>query len=51
MPAEPLERLAVSHDILSLGTLADDARRARHGNRTTFVRVADVPAEPGARRL
>ena len=42
-----LASLAASHDIISLGMLADDARRARHGARTTFVRVADVSAEPG----
>lgn len=40
--------LAASHDILHIGMLADDARRAKHGARTTFVRVADVSAEPGA---
>jgi len=38
-----LTSLAASHDIISLGMLADDARRRRHGTRTTFVRVADVP--------
>jgi aminodeoxyfutalosine synthase len=43
-----LASLATSHDIISLGMLADEARRARHGARTTFVRVADVPSEPGA---
>ena len=43
-----LTSLASSHDIISLGMLADDARRRRHGSRTTFVRVADVSAEPGA---
>jgi aminodeoxyfutalosine synthase len=43
-----LASLAASHDILGLGMLADDARRARHGVRTTFVRVADVSSEPGA---
>ena len=43
-----LASLATSHDIISLGMLADEARRARHGGRTTFVRVADVSAEPGA---
>jgi aminodeoxyfutalosine synthase len=39
--------LAATHDILHLGMLADEARRAKHGARTTFVRVADVPAAPG----
>jgi len=40
-----LASLASSHDIITLGTLADEARRQRHGLRTTFVRVADVAAE------
>ena len=43
-----LASLAASHDIITLGMLADEARRQRHGARTTFVRVADVAAEPGA---
>src|SRR5207247_5640385 len=40
--------LAHSHDIISIGVLADEARRQRHGNKTTFVRVATVPADLGA---
>lgn len=43
-----LSAYASSHDIISLGVAADDARRLRHGARTTFVRVADVDAAPGA---
>jgi aminodeoxyfutalosine synthase len=39
--------LADSHDIITLGALADDERRRRHGLRTTFVRVAELPALPG----
>ena len=39
-----LDVLAASHDIIRLGMLADEVRRARHGLRTTFVRVADVAA-------
>jgi aminodeoxyfutalosine synthase len=35
-------------DIITLGVMADEVRRARHGVRTTFLRVADVAAEPGA---
>jgi aminodeoxyfutalosine synthase len=35
--------LGASHDIISLGMLADEVRRRRHGARTTFVRVVDVP--------
>ena len=38
-------QLMTSPDILAIGMLADDARRRRHGDRTTFVRVADVPVE------
>jgi aminodeoxyfutalosine synthase len=43
-----LTSLAASHDIISLGMLADEARRRRHGTRTTFVRVADVTFADGA---
>jgi aminodeoxyfutalosine synthase len=43
---QQLTSLAASHDIISIGILADEARRARHGARTTYVRVADVPADP-----
>jgi aminodeoxyfutalosine synthase len=34
--------LAAATDILTLGMLADEARRRRHGADTTYVRVADV---------
>jgi aminodeoxyfutalosine synthase len=43
-----LAAFATSHDIISLGIAADEERRRRHGDRTTFVRVADVEARPGA---
>jgi len=43
--SEELVSLVSSHDIIGLGMLADDLRRARHGVRTTFVRVADVPVD------
>ena len=46
--AAELTSLATSHDIISIGMLADDLRRARHGVKTTFVRVATTPAEAGA---
>jgi aminodeoxyfutalosine synthase len=36
--------LVANPDIIELGMLADDVRRRRHGTRTTFVRVAAVPA-------
>ena len=50
MPATQadLASLASSHDIIAIGMMADEARRRRHGAVTTFVRVAEVAAEPGA---
>ncbi|HEY2907908.1 MAG TPA: hypothetical protein VGJ29_18530 [Vicinamibacterales bacterium] len=50
MPVSDAEitSLAATHDILHIGMIADDARRAKHGARTTFVRVADVAVEPGS---
>jgi aminodeoxyfutalosine synthase len=42
-----LATLVSSYDILDLGMRADEDRRRRHGRRTTFVRVADVPADLG----
>jgi aminodeoxyfutalosine synthase len=52
MPAsdQELSSLAASHDIITLGMMADEVRRARHGSRTTFVRVADLAPEPGTSR-
>lgn len=46
-PAASFSSLAASHDIISLGIAADEARRARHGTNTTFVRVVDLDAVPG----
>src|SRR5262245_34194925 len=43
-----LVSLSATHDIIKLGIHADEERRSRHGARTTFVRVAEVGAEPGA---
>jgi len=43
-----LATLASSHDIISIGVLADEVRRTRHGAKTTFVRVATVGAAVGA---
>src|SRR5437588_8765733 len=43
-----LTTLSQTPDIITLGMLADDVRRQRHGTKTTFVRVATVSAEPGA---
>jgi aminodeoxyfutalosine synthase len=46
---QELTKLALSYDIISIGMAADDVRRARHGGRTTFVRVADGEAADAAR--
>jgi aminodeoxyfutalosine synthase len=43
-----LSELAASHDIITIGMQADAVRREKHGNRTTFLRVALVDAAPGA---
>jgi aminodeoxyfutalosine synthase len=50
MPVTDIEltTLAASHDIINLGMRADEARRQRHGNDTTFVRVATVAADLAA---
>ena len=42
------DALASSHDIIALGSAADEVRRRLHGTRTTFVRVANVGAARGA---
>jgi aminodeoxyfutalosine synthase len=46
--AAELTSLASSHDNISIGMLADDLRRQRHGARTTFVRVATASAGVGS---
>ena len=43
-----LATLATTHDIITLGMLADAERRRRHGTRTTFLRVAVASAELNA---
>jgi aminodeoxyfutalosine synthase len=42
-----LAAFASSHDIISLGIAADEERRRRHGNRTTYLRVADLDVTVG----
>ncbi len=47
--AETLRALGNATDVLALGALADDARRARHGQAATYLRVHDIElaaAEP-----
>ena len=41
-PAD-IEVLAGSRDLLGLGAAADELRRRRHGDRTTFARVQELP--------
>jgi hypothetical protein len=50
MPAseQDLQSLAASYDIIHIGMVSDEVRRARHGRRTTFVRVAEVPIAAAA---
>ncbi|HXD73223.1 MAG TPA: hypothetical protein VN628_05790 [Vicinamibacterales bacterium] len=43
-----LSELSASHDIIAIGMQADAVRRSKHGNKTTFLRVAIVDAAPGA---
>jgi aminodeoxyfutalosine synthase len=40
-----LTTLTATADIITLGMRADEVRRRLHGMQTTFVRVADVPAD------
>jgi aminodeoxyfutalosine synthase len=42
---QELTSLASSHDIITIGMLADEMRRQRHGTKTTFLRVAMVSAD------
>ena len=43
LSAADAAEVAATTDILTLGMLADEARRRRRGAGTTYVRVADVP--------
>ena len=43
-----LSSLAQTHDIITIGVLADELRRRLHGTKTTFVRVATVASDVGA---
>ena len=44
------QTLLGSHDLIAIGSRADEERRRRHGTRTTFVRVLElhVDALPAA---
>jgi len=42
---EDAERLLDTKDLIAVGVLADDVRRRMRGDRATFLRVLDVPAE------
>lgn len=43
LPADQVVQLAAAADILPLGMLADSLRRKLHGDRVTYVRVAQCP--------
>ena len=43
LDAADADLLAGADDLLGLGVLADEQRRRRHGDRTTFVRVQEIP--------
>jgi aminodeoxyfutalosine synthase len=43
-----ISSLAATHDIIAIGMEADAVRREKHGNKTTFIRVATVDVAPGA---
>ena len=45
---EAVETLAEARDLVRLGMLADERRRALRGDRVTFVRVAEVAVPTGA---
>ena len=42
LTAADAEALATTYDIVTLGMIADEVRRVRHGRTTTFVRVAEL---------
>src|SRR5262245_15424582 len=48
LSADDIRDLATTPDILALGMLADVVRRRLHGNRTTFLRVAECALEAPA---
>lgn len=46
LSSQDRDLLVATRDLLALGMLADEARRRRHGDRVTFVRVARMPCRP-----
>ncbi len=45
LTGEDAQALSSTYDIVSLGMMADEVRRRRHGRQTTFLRVAEVPVD------
>jgi aminodeoxyfutalosine synthase len=45
---DEIAELAATNDIISIGMIADETRRRRHGTSTTFVRVSEVPVDPAS---
>ena len=48
LAARDAEALARTSDLVALGALADERRRALRGNRVTFVRVVEIAVDAGA---
>ena len=48
---EDAQAILATHDVVAVGMLADEARRQRHGARTTFVRVFETHVEAPAASL
>ena len=47
LTAGDLDELAATRDLVALGALADERRRALRGDRVTFVRVVEIDAAAG----
>lgn len=45
LQAGDAETVLVSHDLVTIGVIADEIRRQRHGRETTFVRVFEAHAD------
>jgi hypothetical protein len=42
LPLDAIDVVLSSHDLITIGMMADEVRRGRHGTATTFVRVFEV---------
>ena len=51
LAAAEARALLANPNLIDIGVRADDARRAKHRDRVTFVRVMDVPLTNEAQRV